>query len=81
MAQVVLNERQFNILKYLMLKEGFGDSALQNVIDSLMQLVESGWIPFASPSPSSTEQVVKDNVLQAIECLKKAQSAAIELYG
>ena len=81
MAQVVVNERQFNILKGLMLKEGFGDSALQNVIDSLMQLVESGWIPFASPSPSSTEQVVKDNVLQAIECLKKAQSAAMSLYG
>ncbi len=81
MVQVVLNERQFEILKGLMVNEGYGSNELQHVIDALEQLVHSGWIPFASPSPSSTETIVKDNVLQAIECLRKAQNAAIELYG
>ena len=62
------------------LKEGYGSTQLQHVIDALEQLVTSGWIPFASPSPSSTEMVVKQNVMQAIECLKKAQAASDALY-
>ena len=63
------------------LAEGQSARQLQHIIDALTELTISGWIPFSSPSPSSTEQIVKDNVLQAISCLKKAQAATIELYG
>lgn len=63
------------------LKEESSTRQLQHIIDALTELTVSGWIPFASPSPSSTEQIVKDNVMQAIICLKKAQAASVELYG
>lgn len=55
-------------------------SKLQDIIDQLMELTTSGYIPFSTPSPSSTEQIVKDNVIEAIHCLKKAKMADMKLY-
>lgn len=70
-----------SVKKVMMNEDSSSARQLQHVIDALEQLSNSGWIPFASPSPSSTEQVVKDNVLIAIQALKKAQAAAMSLYG
>lgn len=63
------------------LKENNTSSELQNIIHQLVNLTTSGYIPFSSPSPSSTEQIVKDNIIEAIYCLRKAAAADDELYG
>lgn len=55
-------------------------SELTNIIQSLEELANSSYIPFSSPSPSSTEAIVKQNVLKAIELLKNADFAASQLY-
>jgi hypothetical protein len=62
------------------LKEGQTGMQLQNILNELQEIANSGYIPFASPSPSSTEMVVKKNVLMAIECLTKAVAADKQLY-
>lgn len=62
------------------LNEGSASSELEQIVGQLYQLTESGYIPFSSPSPSSTEMIVKNNVYQAIECLNKAIAADKQLY-
>lgn len=62
------------------LKENKTAIQLQNIIQQLTDITTSGYIPFASPAPSSTEQIVKDNILTAINCLNKALQANNELY-
>ena len=62
------------------LKENKTAIQLQNIIKQLTDITTSGYIPFASPAPSSTEQIVKDNILTAINCLNKALPANNELY-
>lgn len=63
------------------LKEGRTRVELSQIINQLEELTQSGYIPFSSPSPSSTEMIVKKNILQAIDCLRKAAVADDELYG
>lgn len=65
------------------LKEGVNNGlhkSLSEIIQELEELTNSGYIPFSSPSPSSTEAVVKQNVIKAIELLKNADFAASQLY-
>ena len=62
------------------LKEGQTGMQLQNILNELQEIANSGYIPFTSPSPSSTEMVVKKNILMAIECLTKAVAADKQLY-
>lgn len=47
----------------------------------LRGITRSGYIPFASPSPSHTELVVRNSVLTAIAMLDKALIAHESLYG
>lgn len=47
-------------------------SELTQCTEILTDLENSGFIPFASPSPSSTEYQVKMNILQAHQLLDKA---------
>lgn len=53
---------------------------LSSIIQSLEELADSKYIPFSSPSPSSTESIVKRNVNKAIELLYSADDAAQSLY-
>lgn len=65
------------------LKEGVNNGLhedLNEIIQRLEELTNSSYIPFSSPSPSSTEAVVKQNVIKAIELLKNADFAASQLY-
>ena len=54
---------------------------LQEALKSLRELTHSGYIPFSSPSPSSTEMIIKKNVMQAIDLISRAIVADNQLYG
>ena len=83
--RIRLTENQINrMVKESMraiLKEESIDDDLSSIIQQLKQLTQSGWIPFASPSPSSTELKLKTEVLRAIECLEHAEILNKSLYG
>lgn len=52
---------------------------LSDIIRNLKLIANSAYIPFTSPSPSSTESVVKNNVKKAIELLEYADIAVQQL--
>lgn len=56
-------------------------SKIQQALELLNELTKSGYIPFSSPCPSSTEYQIKTSVLKAIEELKIARSNEISLYN
>ena len=68
-----------SVKKVLKENRGIGQE-LDYIKYQLEEIVNSGYIPFSSPSPSSTEMIVKKNILQAIECLKNAVAADAQLY-
>lgn len=82
-----LNNKQIhNVLmesidKILIKEEREGMGYLQDALRSLRELTHSGYIPFSSPSPSSTEMVIKKNVMQAIDLISRAIVADNQLYG
>ena len=82
--RIKLTESQINrMVKESMkaiLKEESINYNLSSIIQQLKQLTQSGWIPFASPSPSSTELKLKTEVLRAIECLVHAEILNKSLY-
>lgn len=45
---------------------------LQGCIDTLMEIMENGYWPFASPAPSSTEVKIKDGIRGALANLEHA---------
>lgn len=59
--------------------EGGLHEDLSEIIRNLKLIANSAYIPFTSPSPSSTESVVKNNVNKAIELLTFADHAAQQL--
>lgn len=80
-----LTESQINriakeSIKAILKEERVADD-LSSIIQQLKQLTQSGWIPFASPHPSSTELKLKTEVLKAIECLENAEILNKSLYG
>lgn len=62
------------------LKEERAVDELSSILQQLKQLTQSGWIPFASPHPSSTESRIKVEILRAIECLENAEILNKSLY-
>lgn len=83
--RIKLTESQINRIAKesikTILKEGRVVEDLSSIIQQLKQLTQSGWIPFASPAPSSTELKLKTEVLRAIECLERAVILNKSLYG
>ena len=58
-----------------MLKEGKLGTAYQNLeqCDELLSdIMESSFIPFSSPSPSSSEQELKNTIIEAARMIQKA---------
>lgn len=82
-----LNKKQIHnalmesIDKVLIKEESEGMGYLQDALRSLRELTHSGYIPFSSPSPSSTEMIIKKNVMQAIDLISRAIVADNQLYG
>lgn len=81
---IKLTESQINriakeSIKAILKEERVADD-LSSIIQQLKQLTQSGWIPFASPHPSSTELKLKTEVLRAIECLENAEILNKSLY-
>ncbi|MBR6517654.1 MAG: hypothetical protein IKT40_12555 [Bacilli bacterium] len=57
------------------------EQPLQDALRILRELTHSDYIPFNSPSPSSTEMVIKKNVMQAIDLISRAIIADRQLYN
>ena len=55
------------------------DDPIGTTLESIKKLAKSGYIPFSSPCPSSTEKALRDSVLSAISLLEKAQILEKEL--
>ena len=53
-------------------KNGTTYQELERVHEILSDIMNSGFIPFASPSPSSTEQGIKDAIIEAARNIDKA---------
>lgn len=53
-------------------KNGTTYEELERVHTILSDIMNSGFIPFASPSPSSTEQGIKDAIIEAARNIDKA---------
>ena len=70
-----------SIDKVLIKEENEGMDYLQDALRSLRELTHSGYIPFSSPFPSSTEMIIKKNVMQAIDLISRAIVADNQLYG
>lgn len=54
-------------------------SEIRQALNTLKGVTESGFIPFSSPSPSSTELTVRKNIEHAISSLEMALEACREL--
>lgn len=48
------------------------EEKLQNCLDTLLEIKDSGYWPFASPAPCSTERKIKDGIYDAIEGVESA---------
>lgn len=48
------------------------EQKLQQCLDTLISIKESGYWPFASPAPCSTEVKIKDGIVRAIGGLENA---------
>ena len=53
---------------------------LEDILNTLDGIIKSGYIPFASPSPSSTEKVVKQSIKNAKAELERALECHNDLY-
>ena len=56
-------------------------TTLSDCVAVLEGIANSGYIPFASPCPSSTEGIIKDSILSAISSLKDALNNHRLCYG
>lgn len=45
---------------------------LQGAVDIINEIIDTGYIPFTSPAPSSTECIVKKSIEKALEHLQNA---------
>lgn len=69
-------------VKNMLLKEGIGTvSEIREAQNILRKITKSGYIPFASPSPSSTENEIKMAILEAMRLLDKACYLDMKCYG
>ena len=72
-----------------MIKEAYGRAVennsvvakLQQALDLVNEVTKSGYIPFTSPAPSSTEQDVKNAILNAQNYLMMALNKTKSLYN
>lgn len=64
------------------LNEGTGTvSEIREAQEILMKIMNSSYIPFASPSPSSTELEIKKSIIEAMRLLDKACYLDMKCYG
>ncbi len=56
------------------------EDRLSACIDSLTELKNSGYIPFASPNPSYTEVVIRDSITVALAELGRALELHKAIY-
>ena len=54
---------------------------LEEAYSILKGITESGFIPFASPSPSSTENELKMAIVEAMRMIDKSKYLYTQLYG
>lgn len=54
---------------------------LYNALSLLVEIKDSGYIPFSSPSPSSTEENIKSAINNAIDSVSYAWKLHTETYG
>ena len=54
---------------------------LQQCIDTLEEIKESGYWPFASPAPCSTECRIKDGINDALDGLHRAKANDELMFG
>lgn len=54
---------------------------LYNALSLLVDIKDSGYIPFSSPSPSSTEEKIKSAINNAIDAISYAWNLHSETYG
>ena len=54
---------------------------MQAALDLLNEIKESGYWPFASPAPCSTERKIKENMNAAIERIDNAIFWHDEMFG
>lgn len=57
------------------------EQKLQRCMDTLIEITQSGYWPFASPAPCSTEVKIKDGICDAIAGLEKAIFWHREMFG
>lgn len=57
------------------------EQIIEDAIKSLEEIKTSGYWPFASPAPCSTEEKIKDGIEQAIRGLDKALFFHREMFG
>lgn len=86
MKKIRLTESQFNKLiresVRKALNEGVGTvQDLRKAHDILKGISESGYIPFASPNPSGTENEIKKAIIEAMRLIDKACYLDTQCYG
>ena len=85
MKKIRINEKQLSRIvgesvRRLLESQGGGYEEIKQAYDLLGSVVNgSTFIPFASPAPSSTEDVVRDSVVAAYENLGNALEACMSL--
>lgn len=57
------------------------EQTLKEAIASLEEIKTSGYWPFASPAPCSTEEKIKEGIEQALRGLDKALFFHEEMFG
>ena len=57
------------------------EQKLQKCIDTLVEIKQSGYWPFASPAPCSTEVKIKEGVQKALAGLESALYWHREMFG
>ena len=66
----------------LILNEGSGTvQELEKAYGILKNVSESGYIPFASPNPSGTENEIKKAIIEAMRLISKACYLDRKCYG
>ena len=61
------------------LKEGTNYDELEKAYEILNQLTQSGFIPFSTHHPSSTEMEVKKAIIEAMRLIDKAKYLSVQL--
>lgn len=76
----ITDERLLGTSDSQSLPAGTVDKTLTIARNQLLSITRSGYIPFTSPAPSSTEKAVKQAILDALSSVRKAIETHESLY-